>query len=76
MNKLPTTPFEQPNDILSETLSTAENIISFYETYLEVVTSENELLERENARLKSLLRTKPKTAAPPAHSWGNRWRPN
>ncbi len=76
MNKLPTAPFEQPNDILSETLSAAENIISFYEGYLEVVTSENELLERENARLKSLLRTKPKTTAPPAHSWGNRWRPN
>ena len=76
MNEKLTARLEQTDDVLSETLATAENIISFYEGYLEVVTSENELLERENARLKSLLRTKPKTTAPPAHSWGNRWRPN
>jgi hypothetical protein len=76
MNEKLTARLKQTADLLSETLTTAENIVSFYEGCLEVIAAENSLLEKENVRLKSLLKTHaPRRIASSASSWGNRWRP-
>lgn len=67
---------ETPGLAVEEVLLEAEKVVSFYEGCLDVVLAENQTLESEIARLKSLLTWLPKRTAPPGRPWGNRWRPN
>ena len=75
MSKKIPTPNPLTSQVVTDTLVEAERIVSFYEGCLDVVVAENETLESEIARLKSLLnKWIPRRAAPPGPPWGNRWR--
>ena len=75
-DKTTTCPQETPSLTVEEVLLEAEKVVSFYEGCLDAALAENQALESEIARLKSLFTRLPKRTAPPGPSWGNRWRPN
>lgn len=57
MNTPITTQRYEADELLNDTLRTAQTVISFYEERLDSALELNDFLEKENARLQSLPNT-------------------
>jgi len=70
MNTPITTQHYEADELLNDTLRTAQTVISFYEERLDSALELNDFLEKENARLQSLLNTYLNTLPPRRPSGG------